>query len=157
MRFPVVLTLQRSRRLAVLLLALHAVIAAAFLLAAPHWPLVVFVWLILPVSLTRALLVERAKTAVRLTLDHDARLTFEWPITNKSNDGRCGRVQGIAIPTGCVDFGWAVWLRWSLCEEQTFYAVKRRGALMLLPDQVGQEDWRILRIWLRHCCASHNG
>ncbi len=157
MRFPVVLILQPSRRLVVLLFALHGVIAAAFLLAALSWPLVVPAWFILFVSLTYALLAERAKTAARLTLDHDARLGLEWPITNKNNDEGDGRVRGIAIPTGCVDFGWAVWLRWSSCEEAPLSAAKRRGALMLLPDHVGHENWRILRIWLRHCCVGNNG
>ncbi|THF60882.1 hypothetical protein E6O51_11645 [Pseudothauera rhizosphaerae] len=48
---------------------------------------------------------------------------------------------------GTTDFGWAVWLHWA--DEGG-----RRYAAMLAPDMLPADDWRRLRIWLRHKAAA---
>ena len=49
----------------------------------------------------------------------------------------------------CRDLGWAVWLSWR--DESGL-----RRHLMLLPDMLDdRENWRRLRIWLRHSAEGH--
>ena len=63
--------------------------------------------------------------------------------------GRKGFFLRATPQAGCADLGWAVWLRWQLVP-----ATPRRraisGAMMLLPDNIAKQEWRSLRVWLRH-------
>ena len=155
MPFPVMMDLRPSRRLKGLLLALHLVIALAFLLSALSLPAIVVALLALLASLSWALHVEHGKAGMRLKLDDRAGIALL-----SDADGRTSCSQGIALPTGCVDFGWAAWLQWSVDDDlmrknRGWYGMRRRWALMLLPDHVSRENWRQIRIWLRHYC--HDG
>ena len=56
-----------------------------------------------------------------------------------------GDIDHFLLPqASSTDFGWAVWLHWRDADTG------RRGALMLLRDQLDAERWRRLRVWLRH-------
>lgn len=56
-----------------------------------------------------------------------------------------------ALVVGVTDFGWAVWLRAAnrggLAAD---VPAGRGGVLMLLSDQMSADDWRALRVWVRH-------
>ncbi len=59
--------------------------------------------------------------------------------TNEADGDRLLRLQGSS-----TDFGWAIWLQWRDA------ASGRRGARMLTRDQFEPDEWRRLRVWLRH-------
>jgi len=150
MQLPAVIALRPSRRLTALSFFLHLLIAAAFVGSSLPLPVIVLALLALLLSFIFTLTAERRKASMRLRLDRDAGIALAL---SDSVDGEESWRKGIARASGCVDFGWAIWLRWSPSprQRQSQSVLHRRPtALMLLPDHVAAADWRRLRIWLRH-------
>ena len=137
MQLPVTLSLRRSRRLAALLAAAHVLAAAAVLsLSLPWWLKIVLLTAILG-SIWRSLIRLRGPGRIcRLTLREDGRLEFSRV------DGSCG-VASVHPQTTVTAFLCVLLLR----------AQARVEALVLLPDALAAEDFRLLRLWLRWCAA----
>lgn len=133
MQYPLRIELRASRRMIWLNAAIHLVAALSFLQSAFHPAVLVVAWAVLAWSFRHGVRREEAKGLAALTLGDDGALHVE------SVDGE---VRGRALGSS-VDFGWALWLHWEGRE-------RRRGALMLLPDNLGETGWRGLRIWMRH-------
>lgn len=123
--------------------AIHAIAAFAFLRSSFPLPLVIVVVAGLGLSLRSAIRAEREKAHMRLVLHDDGELRVD-------PDGH-GRRTVYAVPEpGCVDFGWAVWIHWRGARVRRSPRRPMRGALMLVRGNVGDDEWRGLKIWLRH-------
>lgn len=135
MRYPLRIELRSSRRAVWLNAAIHSVAAFSFLQSSFHPALIAVVIAGLVWSLRRSFKREAAKGLGALTLEDGPSLRFEDAL---------GERRGV-IDGRSADFGWALWLRW-----KGLGAGSRGGALMLLPDNLNENAWRGLRIWMRH-------
>ena len=145
MRYPLQFTLTPSRQVIFMIAAIHLIAAIAFLLLPVSWWIKVPVLLILGASFFLATAAEREKLDRVLILDESGSLAH----------GRKGFFLRARPQPGCVDLGWAIWLRWQLVSTTP----RRRpisGAMMLLPDNIAEQEWRSLRVWLRHCALSES-
>lgn len=143
MRYPLEIRLRPSRLIFLLNAAIHAIAAFAFLRSSFPLPLVIVAVAGLGISLRSTIRAEREKACVRLVLEDDGELCMD-------PDGH-GRRLVYAVPQqGCVDFGWAVWIHWRGSRVRRSPRRPMRGALMLVPGNVGDDEWRGLKIWLRH-------
>ena len=140
LHFPVQLELHHSRRLMVLLLTAYGLAGGAVLFAS--WPLWWSVSLlgVLAANLVVAMRREADRSGHSLVLDASGWLTVR--------DGRETLVSQPVVEA--VDFGWAMWLK--LPATGTMFRARR--VLVLLPDHVGHANWRILRVWVRHCACA---
>lgn len=139
MRFPLEIQLQSSSWLRALLASFHCLVVVAFVKVAWHaLPLAVVAMLVLGLAGSAVLSdrAERRKSGLALMLDESGLLTI-FP----------GEAVTATMQSGCADQGWAVWLRW---REPESGAGSRSGAMMLVPGNLSPDDWRCLRIWLRH-------
>ena len=143
MRYPLEIGLRPSKLMLLLNAAIHAIAAFAFLRSSFPLLLVIVVVAGLAFSLRLAIRAEREKAGVRLVLLDNGELSVD-------PDG-CGRrtVYASAEP-GCVDFGWAVWIHWRGTRVRRSPRRPIRGALMLVRGNVREDEWRGLKIWLRH-------
>jgi len=142
-RYPLEIGLRSSKLMFLLNAAIHAIAAFAFLRSS--FPLVIVIIVIagLVLSLRSAIRAEREKARVRLVLQDDGELGVD-------PDGH-GRRTVYAVPEpGCVDFGWAVWIHWRGTRLRRSSRRTMRGALMLVRGNVSDDEWRRLKIWLRH-------
>ena len=159
MEFPLELRLQPSRAMMASVLVAH--LAAA--LALFHVPglavlsldgdasrvrLLVgaLVWCVLCVSLLIALRAERSKHGCSLWLEGDGLVEV---LLEGAEQGVLCRVR----PHSAVTLDWAVWFRLLAVEpvsRQSVNAVRAPTGMMLLASNVQDQDWRLLRIWLRH-------
>lgn len=131
MQFPIVIELRRSRLLVVLLVLLHG-LAAGCVLALPWpWPLRGLLLIAVGVSLGYVLRPSRIL---------DLRLCAPDRLDCLLADGN--RVALVAQPESTV-FSQLIVLRLRLGEA------KRVSSLVLLPDQMSAEQFRLLRLWLR--------
>lgn len=133
MHLPVTLTLRRSRQLAFLLAAAHAVAAAAVLpIVVPAWAKA-FILLSLLASLAASLYrYGRRSTAAALTLRGDGGLDVAL-------------IDGSVVPASVHH--WTTVLPWLVVLWWRDAAGRR--ALPLLSDALDGEDGRRLRLWLR--------
>lgn len=139
MREALVCRLRPSRRLQLLIAAIHLVAAIAILASTLAPVLIVALITALAVSASLSLVAERRRAELTVVFDDAGLLTVR---------DRARTVCATPLAS-CTDFGWAVWLHWrELAGEHR--ARPRSGALMLLPDHVDATTWRLLRIWLRH-------
>ncbi|HUY01834.1 MAG TPA: protein YgfX [Rhodocyclaceae bacterium] len=133
MQLPATLSLRRSRRLAALLAGAHALAAAVVLsLALPWWLKIVLLAAILVSTWRRLNRLRGPGRICRLTLRADGRLEFSRV------DGSCG-VASVHPQTTVTAFLCVLLLR----------IQARVEALVLLPDALDAEDFRLLRLWLR--------
>jgi hypothetical protein len=139
MRYPLELALAPSRRMLILVAAIHLVAAIAFLFSSLSWLIRLLALLVLAGSLRAAVRNERAKAGTVLVLDNSGTLA-----TTRAGDPRFGRPE-----RSCTDFGWAVWLQWRMIGVSG-HPSGPRETLMLLPDNLPDGTWRGLRIWLKH-------
>ncbi|MCC4117831.1 hypothetical protein LLG90_20960 [Aromatoleum toluclasticum] len=123
--------------------AIHAIAAFAFLRSSFPLPFVIVVVAGLAFSLRSAIRVEREKGSVRLVLLDDGGLHVD-------PDGHARRTVYAVAEPGCVDFGWAVWIHWRGTRVRRSPRMPIRGAMMLVRGNVGDDEWRSLKIWLRH-------
>lgn len=135
MRYPLRIELRSSKRMIFLNAAIHLVAAFSFLRSSFHAAWIILALAVLGWSFWRGLRHEEAKGLCALTLEDGGGLRLER---------LDGEARGQALGSS-ADFGWALWLHW-----RGSGSGGRRGALMLLPDNLGESAWRGLRIWLRH-------
>lgn len=143
MRYPLEIGLRPSRMMFLLSAAIHAIAAFAFLRSSFPLPVVIVVVAGLAVSLRAAHRGERAKAGVRVLLQDAGELWVD-------PDGRGRRTVYAVAEPGCVDFGWAVWIHWRGTRVRRSPRMPIRGAMMLVRGNVGDEEWRGLKIWIRH-------
>lgn len=139
MHFPLDIQLRSSPWLRVMLAGFHCLAAIAFFAVA--WravpPMVIaIVVLSLGGSACLADRAERRKSGLRLVLGDSGLMAMEPGVRESA-----------MIQSGCVDQGWAVWLRWRASGTE---ADSHSGAMMLVRGNLSSGDWRRLRIWLRH-------
>ena len=158
MQFPFELKLQPSRL--VMASALVAHLAAA--LALFHVPglgdvvdgeaslgrilAATLAWAMWCLSLVRALRAERSKRGCSLWLEDDGLVEV---LVDGAEQGVLCRVR----PHSAVALDWAVWFRLLAVEPvstQPVSGVRTPTGMMLLASNVQDQDWRLLRIWLRH-------
>lgn len=159
MRFPVELRLRSSRGVMASVLVAH--LAAA--LALFHVPAIVgvlpegdapvlvrggalLVWLALSASLVRALRAERSKRGCVLWLEEDGLVEV---LPRAVEESTVCRVD----PRSVVVLGGVVWFRPVALEGLERAPRNRSGRLscvMLLERNLPAQEWRMLRIWLRH-------
>ncbi len=58
---------------------------------------------------------------------------------------KCGTEQLLRVRASSTVFEWGVWLHWLEIAPPM-----GSGAHLWLPDQFAKDDWRRLKIWLRH-------
>ncbi len=135
MRWPARIALKPSARLVVLIAAIHAIAAIAFLHLSMHPAWVLFLLLAIGLSAALAIRAELGIAGTVLRLEERGRVHLE------DTDG----IRTATLLPTSTDFGWAVWIQWL---EDSGRA--RRGARMLLSDGMAPDDWRTLRVWMRH-------
>ena len=159
MEFPLELRLQPSRVMMASVLVAHLAAALA-LFHVPGLRVVSLVgeaslanilagtlaWVVLCLSLVNALRAERSKRGCRLWLEGDGLVEV---LVEGAEQGVLCRVR----PHSAVTLDWAVWFRLLAVEpvsRQSVNAVRAPTGMMLLASNVQDQDWRLLRIWLRH-------
>nr|WP_076603989.1 hypothetical protein [Aromatoleum tolulyticum] len=123
--------------------AIHAIAAFAFLRSSFPLPFVIVIVAGLAFSLRSAIRAERAKAGVCLVLQDNGELYVD-------PDGRGRRTVYAVAEPGCVDFGWAVWIHWRGTRVRRSSRLPIVGALMLVRGNVGGDEWRGMKVWLRH-------
>lgn len=141
MRCPLTIALKSSRRLEIMIAAIHLVAAIALAHVVVAHPLVLALS-ILSLAVSAALSVRRLRrrSACVLVLDREGSLEV--------HPG--GGTAGALTLTGSVDFGWALWIQWRENGAGGYLGRGRAEAMMVLPDGLAGGDWRHLRTWLRH-------
>ncbi len=129
-----VIEIQPSRLLVILVVAMHAAAAFSFLLDVPGVGLRGACLVLLAVSLLYFLLFWRQRGPRRLCLQDEGGLIVE-------PEG-VGEFEACLLPATVV-LNKAVWLVWQKS------AAKKRGAVLLLSDQLSPAHWRALQIWVR--------
>lgn len=160
MQFPLELRLRPSRMITALVLVVHLAAALAlfhvpslaidylFVEAGPALLLAgLLAWAALFASLLFALRAERFKRGCTLWLEDDGLIELNL---EGAETGVLCRVR----PHSAVVFHWAVWFR--LLAVEPVRGAPSAGpwwpsAMMLVAANVPEHDWRLLRIWLRHC------
>ena len=159
MEFPLELRLQPSRAMMASVLVAHLAAALA-LFHVPGLAVLPFdgdasrvrllvgalVWCVLCVSLLIALRAERSKRGCRLWLEGDGLVEV---LLEGAEQGVLCRVR----PHSAVTLDWAVWFELVAVEPASRRSVsgaRTPVSMMLLASNVRGEDWRLLRIWLRH-------
>lgn len=153
MRFPHEVNLQPSRIVKASVLVAHLAAALAFFLVLRPLPgepwralLLLGGWAFLLALAIHAWRTESGKRGVCLMLDADGLLqVFE----RDADDATPCHI----APASAVDLGWALWFRMQFVAPEASAA--RAGfvpnrRVMLVRANMGPEDWRPLRIWLRH-------
>lgn len=147
MRYPLEIELQPSRLAQCLSAAIHLIAALAFVRSSMHVLVVLSVLAILGLSVRAATRAEIGTKGRVLVLEDNGEFRIEDP-----------RGVVYALPeASCVDFGWAVWIHWQGAAVARPRRRIMRGAMMLLPDNLSAENWRGLRIWLRHKATAQGG
>lgn len=123
----------------VLIAAIHLVAAIAFL------------WADLALVPTIAALIVILASGVEcVRAEHAPNAVFGFDDTGEVTIHRRGvSLRAGVLPTS-ADMGWAIWLQWRELKALSGSGRRQSGALMLMPDQCTQSEWRQLRIWLRH-------
>ena len=129
-----VIEIQPSRLLVIVVMAMHAAAAFSFLLGVPDGGLRGACLALLAVSLFHFLLVWRRRGPRRLCLQDEGGLIVE-------PEG-VGELEACLLPATVV-LNKAVWLVWQKS------AAKKRGAVLLVSDQLSPMHWRALQIWVR--------
>lgn len=132
--YPLTIRIRPSRRLAVLVTAVHGATAASFLASSLPFLAQALAWMVLTASLAHSLVRLWTRRGQEFVLLEDGTLGFFMPD---------GQEAVCALDGRSADFGWVVWLLWKGGGEV------RSGAMMLMPDQMASHDWRHLRTWLR--------
>jgi len=140
MRCPLEIALKSSRRLEVMIAAIHLVAAIALAHVLAHTLVLALSILALGVSGAVSILRLRRRSARVLVLGREGSLEIR-------SDSAAARAQ---ILTGSVDFGWALWMQWRENGADGDLGRGRAEAIMILPDGVSGGSWRHLRTWLRH-------
>ena len=143
MRYPLEIGLRPSKLMVLMNAAIHAIAAFAFLRSSFPLPVVILIVMGLGYSLRSALRGEREKANVRMVLQDDGGLCVDA-------DGHGRRTVYAVAEPGCVDFGWAVWIHWRGTRVRRSSRMPIRGATMLVRGNVGDDEWRGVKIWLRH-------
>jgi toxin CptA len=139
MLLPLTLTLHHSRRLGLLLGAMHLGAAtAASLISIPWWIKLVLLSLILASALRQLFGLTGKNRICRLTLKDDGRLEFS------REDGSGGEAR--LHPQSTVTSPLVVLL---------LRLEGRVESLVFLPDSLDEEDFRQLRLWLRWCAPGN--
>ncbi len=137
MQLPLTLELQPSHRLALLLAVAHlCALAAAWLLFIPWWTKFALLAAILASGGYQLLRLNGRSRIRRVILKEGGRLEFSR-VDGSSGEARI-HPQTTVTPLLVV------------------MLLRRQGrieALVLLPDALGAEDFRLLRLWLRWCLA----
>ena len=154
MHFPLTIPLQPSKLVIASILAAHAaagwtlfhVPSLALLQPGVLWsPLrgvSLLLWCGVFGSLLLALRQEHAKAGKALVVHADGMLTCVC----------ADEVLDYRVGAGAVDFGWALWLPLvALVDGQQGARVRQR--VMLARTNTSPDQWRALRIWLRHKSA----
>lgn len=131
MRFPIHIELQRSRLLLFVMLLVHALAAGCVFLL--PWPLLPR-GLLLALIACSALWAGRSSRVVGLCLAASGELV--WLLGN-------GDQRSVVLHPDSVVFSHLVVLRLADCEAG------KREFLILLPDSISAEQFRLLRVWLR--------
>ena len=131
MQFPIVIGLHRSILLVILLVLVHAVAACCLVVLPSSWPLRCLLLLAVGCSLVCAL---RSPRIVGLRLAARDRL--------ECLQGDGDRVAATVLDDSTV-FTRLIVLRLRIGDET------RASSLVLLPDQMSAEQFRVLRLWLR--------
>ena len=142
MRYPLDIALRPARLMFLLNAAIHAIAAFAFLRSSLPLALVIVVVAGLGFSLRVANGSESDKAGVRVVLQDDGELCVDVGEARRT-------VYAVAEP-GCADFGWVIWIQWRGTWVRGSSRMPIRGALMLVRGNVGDDQWRGLKIWLRH-------
>lgn len=159
MQFPLELRLQPSRALMASVLVVH-VAAALALFHVPALRVVfevdegtpgqrlagVLAWVVLALSLVRALRAEGLKRGCSLWLEDDGLVEV---FAEGAEQGVLCRVR----PHSAVLLEWAVWFRLVTVESgaNTLRGMLRMpSGMMLVASNLHANDWRLLRVWLRH-------
>jgi len=129
-----VIEIQPSRLLVILVMAMHSAAAFSFLLGVPDGELRRGCLALLAVSLLHFLLVWRKRGPRCVCLQDEGGLIVE-------PEGP-GELEACLLPATVV-LNKAVWLVWQK------NAAKKRGAVLLLSDQLSPAHWRALQIWGR--------
>ena len=133
MQLPLTLALHPSRRLGLLLAALHlGAVVSALLISIPWWIRLSLLAAILASAWHQLSRLTGQSRICRLVLRADGRLEFS------RLDGSCGEAQ--VHPQTTVTSLLAILL---LRQEG------RTEALVVAPDALDAEDFRLLRLWLR--------
>ena len=143
MRYPLEIGLRPSKLMLLLNAAIHGIAAFAFVRSSFPLPIVIVVVAGLAFSLRLAMRAEREKAGVRVVLQDNGEMSLD-------PDGRGRRIVYASAQPGCVDFGWAVWIHWRGTRVRRSPRKPIRGALMLVRGNVRDDEWRGLKIWLRH-------
>lgn len=143
MRYPLEIALRPSRMMHLANAAIHAIAAFAFLRSSLPLPLVIAIVCWLALSLRVAVRAECEKAGLRLMLEEGGELRV-------TSGGDPRRVVYATADGSCADFGWAVWIHWRGARVRRSRGRLTRGAMMLVGGNLGREDWRGLKIWLRH-------
>ncbi len=140
-----ILSFRSSRRLQLLIAAIHLVAAISFLHLDGSWWLQLLVSGALGLSCLHTVRRNDVARVARIRLEDDGSMALE----------RTGAATVVvrALPS-TTDFGWAVWLHWQALAEERGRSRAAKGAEMLLPDQCSADEWRRLRVWLRHRSAA---
>jgi hypothetical protein len=158
-QFPLELKLQASRLMMASVLVAH-VAAALALFHVPGLSVVAvfgeaslarilagtLAWVVLCLSLVRALRAERSKRGCSLWLEDDGLIEV---LRDGAEQGVLCRVR----PHSAVTLDWAVWFGLVVVEpasKQPVSGARTPASMMLLASNVQGQDWRLLRIWLRH-------
>jgi hypothetical protein len=84
---------------------------------------------------------ELSKRGVQIVLGDDGLLEWE----------RGDSMQVCRVSADAVDFGWALWLGLEQAGDRAHDGRRFFSArMMLVAANLPQQDWRMLRIWLRH-------
>jgi hypothetical protein len=136
----IVIELKPSRLLPVILIGVHTAAVFSFVLGFGWGWQAVLATGLSALSLARTWQLAR-RVPSRLGLAEEGTLVLE-------PDG--GSREVLAIPqSSTVVFAWVVWLAWR--EED----VARRGAMLILPDQLSPAAWRELQVWIRLRARPH--
>lgn len=141
MRFPLYLRLRPSPTLLFIASAGHLLGFAAGLFGLESVWLRGACGLIIALSLTKSIADERDKTGLILELGENGELAL---------GDESGISPGVPV-IRTTDFRWVVWVTWRSPSGKG--RPGRIHSLMLLSDHLAGEEWRMLRIWLRHNAA----
>lgn len=141
MVYPLALTLQPSIGLLAPVLAAHAAVGLAlFHSGLPLSGLTGGILLALvPVSALMAIVSERRKRALILVLHEDGGMSVQRP-----GEAPCTA----RVRPGAVAFSQVIWVQLELFETEL--RRRRRLNLMLVSSNVQADQWRAIKVWLRH-------
>lgn len=140
MIYPLALTLQPSNALLAPVLAAHAAVGLAFFYSglALYSSTAIGLIVLVLASALMSIFSERRKRGLVLILHEDGGASVQ-----RGGAGHCAA----RVRPGAVAFSGIIWFKLELLESEHR---RRRLSLMLVPGNVRADQWRALKVWLRH-------